>query len=40
MTNVYIINDMLIQKNEYRNNLLLTHELEKILKGKKAFVLR
>jgi hypothetical protein len=37
MINVYIINAILFQKNQYRKNLLLIHELKKVLKGKKLF---
>ena len=36
MINVYIINAILFQKNEYRKNLLLSYEL-KIFKRKKSY---
>ena len=42
MINVYIINAILFQKNEYHKNLLLSLKvkLKKFLKGKKAIFLR
>jgi len=42
MINVYIINAILFQKNEYHKKLAFKHEheLKKFLKGKKAIFLR
>jgi len=37
MINVYIINAILFQKNEYPKNLLLIYELKKIFNRKKSY---